>query len=381
MNVCIDLSAAVHHRAGIGRYSQELAAALVDLDPGSTYTAFYNRPKDAHPDPPVDRLPKICVPWGDKPWRLRTMLSHLARLPQDSLLPGVNLFHGADHLLPYLARVAGVFTLYDLTYLLTDTASTWNRLYLTLMVPRFLRSAAGVIAISESGRRDLLRRYAIDPGKVRVVYGGVDARFRPPSAAARAEIRMRYGLPANYLLTVGTIEPRKNLPRLLEAYRTLIDRGADIGLVIAGRRGWRSGEFFARLDSLGLRELVILLDSVPDAGLPALYGAADLFVFPSLYEGFGLPPLEAMACGVPVIASSSSSLPEVVGDAGVLVDPLDAGALASTIEGVLANPDLRERLKAEGAARAARFTWDAAARAIRQVYQDVLREGRPEAAP
>jgi glycosyltransferase involved in cell wall biosynthesis len=378
VNICLDLSAAVHHRAGIGRFSQELTGALVDLDPGSTYTVFYNRPADAVPDPPADRLPTICVPWGDKPWRLRTMLAHLARRSQDDLLPGVDLFHGTDHLLPYLARTPSVFTLYDLTYLLTRTHSSLNRLFLTLMVPRFLHAASSVIAISESGRRDLLRQYAIDPAKVRVIYGGVNSRFRPCPPAASAEARARYGLPEHYVLTVGTIEPRKNLPRLLEAYCTLVDRGlparpGEIGLVIAGRRGWRSGEFFTRLGQLGLEQRVILLNSVPDADLPALYSAADLFVFPSLYEGFGLPPLEAMACGTPVVTSNSSSLPEVVGEAGILVDPRDTGALALAMQTILANPELTQRLKSEGAARAARFTWQAAAQATRQVYDDVLR--------
>jgi glycosyltransferase involved in cell wall biosynthesis len=379
VNICLDLSAAVHHRAGIGRFSQELTGALVHLQaPGSTYTVFYNRPADATPEPPVDRLPTICVPWGDKPWRLRTMLAHLARRPQDGLFRGVDLFHGTDHLLPYLARTASVFTLYDLTYLLTDTHSSLNRLFLTLMVPHFLRAAGGVITISESGRRDLLRHYAVDPAKVRVIYGGVSSQFRPAPPDACTELRARCGLPGRFMLTVGTIEPRKNLCRLLEAYRALSDRGLEVGLVIAGRRGWRSEEFFATLNRLGLEQRVVLLHGVPDADLPVLYSAAALFVFPSLYEGFGLPPLEAMACGTPVVTSNSSSIPEVVGEAGITVDPLDTGALASAIEGLLANPDLGRQLSGAGTARAARFTWQAAAHATRQVYEAVLRSRRED---
>jgi glycosyltransferase involved in cell wall biosynthesis len=236
-----------------------------------------------------------------------------------------------------------------------------------------------VIAISESGRRDLLRHYAIDPAKVRVIYGGVNPSFRPALPAASAETRARYGLPGHYILSVGTIEPRKNLSRLLEAYRTLLDRGMEMGLVIAGKRGWRSEEFFARLDQLGLEPRVILLNNVPDADLPALYGTADLFVFPSLYEGFGLPPLEAMACGTPVIVSNTSSLPEVVGEAGITVDPLDTGSLASAIEGVLTDPDLGRQLRTEGPARAACFTWQASARATRRVYEEVLHTRRSHA--
>jgi glycosyltransferase involved in cell wall biosynthesis len=379
VNICIDLSAAVHHRAGIGRYAQELTSALVALDRGHTFTAFYNRPADAEPDSPVDRLAKITVPWGDKPWRLRTMLAHVARHSQDRLFPGVDLFHATDHLLPYLGRVPSVFTLYDLTYLLTDTHSSLNRLFLTLMVPRFLRAANGVITISESARSDLLHNYAIDPEKVRVIYGGVSPSFRPAMPAEQAQVRAKYGLPQHYMLTVGTIEPRKNLSRLLEAYRSLLDRRSDIDLVIVGRLGWRSDEFFASLRQLGLEQRVVLLHSVPDADLPVLYGLAEVFVFPSLYEGFGLPPLEAMACGTPVVASNRSSLPEVVGDAGIRVDPLDVAALAEAIEGVLTNPDLAQRLRAEGLVQAARFTWPAAAQATWQVYRDVLRIPHPVA--
>jgi glycosyltransferase involved in cell wall biosynthesis len=372
VNICIDLSAAVHHRAGIGRYAQELTSALVALDRGHTYTAFYNRPADAKPDSPLDRLARITVPWDDKPWRLRTMLAHVARHPQDRLFPGVDLFHATDHLLPCLGRVPSVFTLYDLTYLLTDTHSSLNRLFLTLMVPRFLNAADGVITISESARSDLLRNYAIEAEKVRVIYGGVSPDFRAAMPDEQARVRAKYGLPHHYMLTVGTIEPRKNLSLLLEAYRSLPDRRRDIYLVIVGRRGWRSEEFFARLHQLRLEQRVVLLHSVPDADLPALYSMAELFVFPSLYEGFGLPPLEAMACGTPVVASNTSSLPEVVGDAGIRVDPHDVAALAEAMEAVLTNPDLAQRLAASGAERAARFTWQAAALATEQVYADVL---------
>jgi glycosyltransferase involved in cell wall biosynthesis len=382
VNICLDLSAAVHHRAGIGRYTQELVSALVELDSEGTYIAFYNRPSDARLDPPVDRLTTISVPWGDKPWRLRTMLAHIARRPQDRLLPGVDLFHATDHLLPYLARMPSVFTLYDLTYLLTYTHSTLNRLFLTLMVPRFLQNAGAVITISESARHDLLRHYATDParsaaplaGKVHVVYGGVGPSFRPAPPDSQAETRTKYGLPEHFILTVGTIEPRKNLARLLEVYRALLDRHGEIGLVIAGRRGWRSGEFFARLDQLGLEGKVILLNGVPDADLPALYSMAELFVFPSLYEGFGLPPLEAMACGAPVVASNTSSLPEVIGDAGITVNPLDPGEMTAAIENVLATSELRQRLASQGPARAARFPWRATAQATRDVYEEVLRD-------
>jgi glycosyltransferase involved in cell wall biosynthesis len=373
VNICLDLSAGVHHRAGIGRFSQELISALVTLDPTSHYSVFYNRPQDARPDPPTDRLPTLTVPWDDKPWRLRVLLSQMTGRSQDHLLPGIDLFHGMDHLLPRLARVPGVFTVYDLTYLLTDTHATLNRLFLTLMMPRFLRNADAIIAISESTKRDMLRHYKVDEAKVKVIYGGVTPRFRPAPPDEITQVRRRHSLPEHFILSVGTIEPRKNLVRLLEAYRSLRDRGNQLGLVIAGRRGWRCEDFFRRLQELGLTDEVILLGAFPDAELPALYSAADVFVFPSLYEGFGLPVLEAMACGTPVIASNTSAILEVVAENGILFNPYDdARGLAEAIAHVLDNAMLRDELCAKGLAQANRFTWQQTAEATLDVYRSVL---------
>ena len=211
MKVCLDLSAAVHGRAGVGRYSQRLAEALCALG-GDEYSVFYNRPEDAQVAQPLDRLPRIPLPLGDKPWRARVALAHLARRPQDRLFGGADLFHGLDHLLPYLARTPSVFTLYDLTYRVQPaTHNTLNRLYLTLLMPTFLRRAGAVIAISESTRRDALCAYRLDPARVTVVYGGVDSGFCPTSPLPQAVLRQKYALPDRFILSVGTIEPRKNL--------------------------------------------------------------------------------------------------------------------------------------------------------------------------
>lgn len=188
-------------------------------------------------------------------------------------------------------------------------------------------------------------------------------------------LRQKYALPDRFILSVGTIEPRKNLSTLLEAYHTLRQSDPELGLVIAGRRGWRSAGFFQRLQALGLTTEVHLLGPVPDADLPALYGAAAVFAYPSLYEGFGLPPLEAMACGTPVVASNTSSLPEVIGDAGLLVAPHDVAGLAASIKMALSNTALRADLRARGLMQAVRFTWEAAARATLQVYQRVRGSG------
>ncbi|MDQ1300446.1 MAG: hypothetical protein QG637_364 [Chloroflexota bacterium] len=377
MKVCLDLSAAVHGRAGVGRYSQRLAEALSALD-SNEYSVFYNRPGDAQIAPPLDRLPRIPLAQGDKPWRARVALAHLAHWPQDRLLDGAELFHALDHVLPYLARTPAVFTLYDLTYRVQPaTHNTLNRLYLTLLMPTFLRRAGAVIAISESTRRDAVRIYGLDAARVTVVYGGVDPGFCPAPSEAQAAIRQKYALPERFILSVGTIEPRKNLTVLLDAYHTLRQSDPELGLVIAGRRGWRSAAFFERLQTLGLAAVVRLLGPVPDADLPALYSAAAVFAYPSLYEGFGLPPLEALACGTPVVASSASSLPEVVGEAGLLAPPEDVAALAAACRRLLDDTPLRANLRARGLAQARRFTWEAAARSTREVYRAVVERHRP----
>jgi glycosyltransferase involved in cell wall biosynthesis len=374
MKLAIDVSPAAHRRAGIGRYAQELVAALMALDPGRELVAFFNDPATAHLDPPLDRLPAVTCPWANKPWRLRVMLAYALHRPQDLLLPGIGLFHATDNLLPRLGGLRRVFTAHDLAFRhCPETHTPLNRWFLRLMLPRFLRHAEAVIAVSASTKRDVVRLYGLPESKVTVVHEAVTERFRPASIEAQVTVRRRYGLPERFVLFVGTLEPRKNLVTLLQAYHALRDRGLAQRLVAVGARGWRDSAFHAQLRSLGLEDDVVLPGYVPDEDLPAIYSAADLFAFPSLREGFGLPVLEAMACGVPVVTSNVSALPEVVGDAGLLVSPRDVPALAAAIERVLADPHLQQALRAKGMARAAFFSWDRAARETLAVYESVLR--------
>ncbi len=389
MKICIDLSPTVHRHAGLGRYAYELLLALSVTDPNNDYLVFYNNPAKAQIDSPLAQFPCLTTPLPYKPWRLSALLAHFTGISQDSLFSGVDIFHATDHLLPRFSRVRGIFTLHDLIFLFHPEAhKPMNRWFLTLMMPRFLRAADTIIAVSECTKRDAVRCYGIPEERITVIYEGVNPRFRPADPEAIAAVRQKYGLPERFILYVGTIEPRKNLTALLEAYTALMERPAtcdlrpapcalrpapcDLRLVIVGKKGWLYEGFFRKLRELGLEDRVIFTGYVPDEDLPALYSAADLFVFPSLYEGFGLPVLEAMACGLPVVCSSTSSLPEVAGDAALLVPPTDVRALTEAMERVLTDERLRARMRARGLERARRFSWEQAAQETLITYWKVL---------
>ncbi|WP_322798184.1 glycosyltransferase family 1 protein [Thermoflexus sp.] len=371
-SIVVDVSAAVHHRAGLGRYAAELVKALIPLLPGRL-AIFYHDAGRADVFPPLDALPARPYPLPAKPWRLQVMLAHLFRRPMDALIGPGRLFHATEHLLPPFRALPAVFTLHDLIFrLYPETHMPMNRWFLSLMMPRFLRRADAVIAVSECTRRDALRWYRVLEERIHVIYEGVDARFRPAQPEAIAALRARYALPDRFILYVGTIEPRKNLPTLFAAYRHLLGRWPDLGLVVAGKPGWLTRGTFRALRELGLEERVRFLGYVPDDELPALYSAASVFAFPSLYEGFGLPPLEAMACGTPVIVSDASSLPEVVGEAGLRVAPDRPGDWAAALAVALSDESLRAHLREAGLRRAAQFRWEVTAQQTVEVYERVL---------
>jgi glycosyltransferase involved in cell wall biosynthesis len=243
-------------------------------------------------------------------------------------------------------------------------------------LPRAARNAEVVLTDSGHSQKDLATYLGISFAKSRVIACGVDARFRAiPASEGRHAVLARYGIHLPYLLYVGAVNGRKNIDRLLAAFAQIRTWYPRLSLVVAGNRQWGATPIDAALRRLDLRDQVQFLGYVEDADLPALYSGARAFVFPSLYEGFGLPVLEAMACGTPTIASRSSSIPEVVGDAAILVDPFDVSAIAEGIEQVLGNPDLAAELRGRGVARARSFTWDRAARETLDAYQEVLDGG------
>jgi glycosyltransferase involved in cell wall biosynthesis len=377
IQVSLDLSPTVHRRAGWGTYAYELARALHALSNGPNLTLFYNDPSRALSLPPsLASLPAHALPLATRPWRLVAALSQQLDVGLDRWLPKCDLFHATEHLLPRLKCAHTVLTIHDLIFLLfPEYHLPLNKWFLNRFVPLFVRRADAIIAVSRCTREDLIRHYAVPPEKITVIYEGVDARFRPvtdPDALAR--VRALYDLPERFILCVSTIEPRKNLSTLLEAVARLKGRAAtrDLRLLIGGRKGWLYEGFFRRRRELGLEEEVILAGVVPDEDLPALYSAAALFVFPSLYEGFGLPPLEAMACGTPVITSDTSSLPEVVGEAGIMVALHDVDGLVEAMERVLTDEGEQKRMRERGLQQAATFSWERTARETLAVYREVV---------
>ncbi len=376
MRIVLDLSPFVHRHAGLGRYAGELTAALERVAPQHEYIGLYHARRALPLTGELQNLPTARVPLDAKPWRLSVLLAYYARWQMDARLPACDVFHATDHLLPPLKNARSVFTIHDLIFrFFPEYHLPLNRRYLGLMLPKFMQRADAVIAVSEHTRRDVCKLMNVPFEKIHVIYEGVHPSFRPIADRATLErVRAQYRLPERFILFFSTIEPRKNLVTLLDAYAALRSQNADLApLVVAGRKGWLYQETLRHIQTLGLDARVHLTDWIAGDDVPALLNLADVFVYPSLYEGFGLPPLEALACGTPVICSNASSLPEVVGDAGILFEPRDTAALTRALARVVSDDALRQKLRAQGPRQAAPFTWERAARETLAVYEAVVK--------
>jgi len=375
VRIGIDYTAAVRQGGGIGRYARSLVRGLTEVGGAHSYRLLVagGVSKTRREEwPPNFRV--ISLPLSD---RWTTILWQRLRLPlwADLFTGPVDVFHSPDFVLPPIRRGKRVVTVHDLSFLRCPACyESGLREYLEAAVPRSVDRADLVLADSESTRQDLVELLGVPATKVKVLYLGVEPRFCPVVDEKRLEqVRERYGLPGRFVLSLGTLQPRKNFERLIEAHSGVLERMTqDIHLVIAGRRGWLYEGIFKRVEELGLRERVTFLGFFADEDLPLLYNLADLFVLPSLYEGFGLPPLEAMACGTPVVASDVSSLPEVLGDAARMVDPLNVSALTEAMCRVLSDAHLRHRMIRKGLAQAGKFTWQDAANSLRQAYEEFM---------
>jgi glycosyltransferase involved in cell wall biosynthesis len=371
MHIAIDAHTVGTGLAGNETYAANLIEALAQVDQENRYTVYVTQP-EAHarfagrwphvsarrtlPHTPLIRIPL-------------TLSAELRRRP-------VDLLH-VQYTAPPLAPCPVVATIHDLSFEhLPETFKRRSRAQLRLTVRRTARRATHLIAPSEFTRRDLVETYHVNPDRVSVIPLAAGPRFRPVADAGEVErIKRRYRIEGDYVLAVGSIQPRKNLVRLIEAY-SLLRRGRGSvklpQLVLVGKKAWLYGETLRRVEERGVANSVVLTGYVSEADLPALYTGALCFAYPSIFEGFGLPPLEAMSCGTPVLTGDRTSLPEVVGDAALTVDPYDAGAIADALTRLVSDETLRADLSARGLRRARQFDWRDTARMTLEVYRKAM---------
>ena len=347
---------------GSGQYTQNLLAALAKVDPTNEYVSISPPPRIRNPHCAFRNLGKLWFEQVSFPRPCRPL--DLAHVP-----------YFAPPLFP---TVPTVVTIHDLVPLILPAyrGSLLVRLY-TQLVTVAARKAKAIITVSQASQRDIVRHLHVPPERVHVTYEAVGEAFQPVEDKAQlAAIRQKYGLPERYLLYLGGFDQRKNLPALLSAFALLVNRQPQARLVIAGQLPGRDSPLFPDplrlVRELGVEERVIFTGWVSEDDKPVLFSGAAAFVFPSLYEGFGLPPLEAMACGTPVIASSRASLPEVVGEGGILVEPMDVEALAQAMEDLWVDEALRAELRQKALSQAARFSWKQTALDTLAVYGKVV---------
>ena len=371
MHIAIDAHSVGTGLAGNETYAANLVEALAEVDGENRYTVYVTRDEAAErfggrwPNVSVRRTlphtPLVRIPL--------TLSAELRRRP-------VDLLH-VQYTAPPLAPCPVVATVHDLSFEhLPETFKRRSRVQLRLTVRATARRAAHVIAPSEFTRRDLLETYGLDPARVTTIPLAVSPHFRPVEEASELErVRRLYGIEGEYVLAVGSIQPRKNLARLVRAYSAL-RRGRGRSnlpqLVLVGKKAWLYGETLRAIEAEGVGGSVVVTGYVSEGDLPALYSGALCFAYPSYFEGFGLPPLEAMNCGAPVLTGSLTSLPEVVGDAGLTVDPFDTEALAEALARLIDDAALRAELRARGLQRARGFDWRETARMTLQIYRRVI---------
>ncbi len=382
MHIGIDAHAIGARQGGNETYIRNLIRALAEIDGENRYTIYLANARAAETwrDGFANQHKNFSVKLLPPPTplvRAPVFLAYeLFRRPVDAL--------HVQYTAPPFCRVPVIATIHDLAFEhLPETFTRRGSWQLKLTVRATARKAARIATVSEYSRQDLIRSYHLPPEKVVVTYNGIEPHFTPqPASPSEAEeIGRRFGIARDFLLAVGSLQPRKNLVRLIRAYSKL--RGEcesfDHQLVIVGRKLWLAGEIFAEVKRQPWADDVILTGYVADEDLPALYRAASAFVYPSIFEGFGLPPLEAMACGTPVVTGDNSSLPEVTGDAALLVDARDEQALANSLLEVVSNQPLRARMREKGIAQARKFTWREAAEKTLRLYRESCGNGSPKA--
>jgi len=383
MKIAIDSRAVNHNPTGIGYYIKNLVKWLYTIDSVNQYFCYldprYKSGLNSFPPRGVIRLDAEVGPPSSLTNRISRILWERFYLPIQLKKDTIDLYHGASGRLPLLKlNTSFVVTIYDLI----PYRIPWNypnvlRFKFTLL--ESIQRVNKIIAISEHAKMDLVNTFHIPGEKIHVVYGGLEDRFGiMDSDLCKKYLKNTYGISREFILFVGSLEPKKNISRLIEAFSHIQKQfGRKYFLVLIGSRDLRYEEILKNIRETEMEEEVVLTGYVKDEDLPYFYNAASLFVFPSLYEGFGLPLLEAMACGLPIVASNRSSIPEVVDNAGVLFDPYNVQEMADTMEKVLSDENLRDDLRQKGLNRVKLFTWEKAARETLTVYEKAYRMTHP----
>ncbi|MCZ7569698.1 MAG: glycosyltransferase family 4 protein [Ardenticatenaceae bacterium] len=367
MRIGIEATALHGVRSGVGTYTLNLLWHLWQSPAGSCHEwlLFSNRPLTLNGYDPGDRARVV----GNYQFRYQSLWRQ-ALLPFALHAYRPAVCHFTNLMAPLWAPCPMVVTIHDLTLkLMPHYHPVRRRTVMGPLLAPSARQAARIIAVSETSKRDIVAFLGVADEKISVIYEAAGPAFRPRPAAEVAQVLGRLSLDQPYILYVGTIEPRKNLVRLVRAFAHLRAEGRCERLVLAGALGWDYAPLFAEIERLGLGDAVIHLGFVPQDELVVLYNGAAVFVFPSLYEGFGLPPLEAMACGTPVITSTTSACAELATDAALLVDPTDELAIAEALRQVLTDSDLAADLRQRGLARVAAFSWEQTAEQTLAVYE------------
>jgi glycosyltransferase involved in cell wall biosynthesis len=361
-------SQAGYRSAGVHHYIYQLLRHLEQTD-DMRYTVLVGEGEL----PPNTSLSSLRSRWPTSRAPVRILWEQLV---QPWVLHQINadLVHGPHHVTPLLAPCPTVITIHDLSFIrLPHLFRPANRLYLTVMTRLSARRARRLIAVSAHSAAESAELLGVPMERIDVIYHGVDPIFRPLPEDEIEAFRQKQGLPNQFVLSVGTLEPRKNHTRLVEAFARIYDGKSK--LVLVGGKGWLYDNVYAKVEALGLNEAVVFRGYVANEDLPLWYNAATLFAYPSLYEGFGMPVLEAQACGAPVITSNLPPLPEAAGDAALLVDPRDVEELATNLNRLLTNEPLRSELEERGLARTRQFTWMRTAQETAHSYRRALEEG------
>jgi glycosyltransferase involved in cell wall biosynthesis len=372
----VDYTPAYEQGGGIGRYVRELVSALAYQDSMTPYKLFVSGASRSQlPHSPNKNF--VWKPTSITPkWLARVWHRAGIPLPVEYFVGKVNLYHATDFVLPpTMPHTRTLLTVHDLSFVRVPEAASPNlKSYLDQVVPRSVKRANHILADSEATKDDLIELYGVLADRITVLLSGVDARFNHISDEhLLLTTRRKYNIgTAPYIFSIGTVQPRKNYGRLIQSLAHLRSSGYDINLVIAGGKGWLEDPIYENIRANKMEKHVHFIGYADEVDLPTLYSAAYCFAFPSLYEGFGLPVLEAMACGTPVITSNVSSLPEVAGDAAIMIDPYDIDALNHALQQLLDDQALYQTLIKKGLERARLFSWDNSARQLRDIYTQLL---------